>query len=170
SATAKPPRTGIFPCSPPAASAPAALRRPSSTMAASPGISRRMTCPNDSRAGASMDLLELHALAEKERAGRKPLQVRYCMAAGCASSGSESVGLQLREGVKQAGLGDRVQVCGVGCMRLCSQGPLVRVDPDGPLFEKVTAAQSPGIVAELTGGHADAQRGDPNAPFFARQA
>jgi bidirectional [NiFe] hydrogenase diaphorase subunit len=117
-----------------------------------------------------MDLVELHALAEKERAGRKPLQVRYCMAAGCASSGSDVVGVQLREGVKKAGLGDRVQVCGVGCMRLCSRGPLVQIDPDGPLFEKVTPEQAPGIVAELTGGHADAQRGDPNAPFFTRQA
>jgi bidirectional [NiFe] hydrogenase diaphorase subunit len=117
-----------------------------------------------------MDLPELLELAEKERAGRKPVQVRCCVAAGCLSAGSDAVQKGLEESVRQTGLVDRVQVCGVGCMRLCSRGPLVQVDPEGDLYEQVKAPQASAIVAGLTGGHPDAQRGDPDAPFFRRQA
>ena len=37
---------------------------------------------------------------------------------------------------------DRVQVCEVGCMRLCCEGPLVQVDPDGPLYQRVGAGRN----------------------------
>jgi bidirectional [NiFe] hydrogenase diaphorase subunit len=116
-----------------------------------------------------MDLPELIDVAARERARRKPLRIRCCIAAGCLSSGSDKVRANLEAGVRQAGLEDRVEVCGVGCMRLCSHGPLVQLDPAETLFEKVTPEQAPGIVAELTGGHADAERGNPDAPFFRRQ-
>src|ERR1700681_3264559 len=116
-----------------------------------------------------MDHAELLEIGEKERAGRKAIQVRCCTAAGCLSSNAAAVKKGLELGVEQAGLGDRVQVCGVGCMRLCSQGPLIQVDPDGTLYEKVTSDQAPGIVAALQGGTATARRGDPNGPFFKRQ-
>src|SRR5438270_552103 len=116
-----------------------------------------------------MDLAELLDVAEKERRGRKELRLRCCTAAGCLSSGSDAVKKGLEEGVRATGLEGRVQVCGVGCMRLCSQGPLVQVDPDGPLYEKVTPAQAAGVVATLDGGTADARRGDPAGPFFHRQ-
>jgi bidirectional [NiFe] hydrogenase diaphorase subunit len=116
-----------------------------------------------------MDLPELLQIGEKERAAQKPIHVRCCVAAGCLSAGSDAVRANLVEGVKKAGLDERVQVAGVGCMRLCSRGPLVQIDPDGALFENVTPQQAPGIVAELTGGHADAERGNPDAPFFRKQ-
>lgn len=116
-----------------------------------------------------MDLPELLQIGEKERAAQKPVRIRCCVAAGCLSAGSDAVRMNLEEGVKQAGLQDRVQVCGVGCMRLCSRGPLVQVDPDGALYEKVAPPQAGGIVAELKGGHADVLRGDPNSPFFRKQ-
>src|SRR5262249_11553773 len=75
----------------------------------------------------------------------------------------------LTKAVAEAGLADRVQVCGVGCLRLCCEGPLVQVDPDGPLYEKVAPADAPSIVAALGGGAATARRGDPRRPFFTRQ-
>src|SRR5271166_258865 len=111
-----------------------------------------------------MDLAELTEIGTNERAGRKAVRIRCCTAAGCLSAGSVGVKKGLENGVQQQGLGDRVQVCGVGCMRLCSQGPLVQVDPelgelgDGPLYEKVTPDQAPGIVAALRGGTATALR------------
>ena len=83
-----------------------------------------------------MDLPELLQIGEKERAAQKPVRIRCCVAAGCLSAGSDAVRANLVEGVKQAGLDDRVQVSGVGCMRLCSRGPLVQIDPEGALFEK----------------------------------
>jgi bidirectional [NiFe] hydrogenase diaphorase subunit len=54
-------------------------------------------------------------------------------------------------------------------LRLCCEGPLVRVDPEGALYQHVAPDQSASIVATLNGGSTDAQRGDLSSPFFARQ-
>jgi len=116
-----------------------------------------------------MDLEDLHAIAEKERAARKPSRIRLCTAAGCLSSGAKVVKEGLDAAVERAGIGDRVQVCEVGCMKLCGEGPLVGVDPGGDLYPKVVADDAAAIVASLDGGTPPAKRLDPNAPFFARQ-
>src|SRR5262249_50550880 len=117
-----------------------------------------------------MDLDDLHAIAEKERSSRKPVRIRCCAAASCLSSGSMKIIEGLDAAIDQAGLGDRVQVGAVGCMRLCCEGPLVQVDPDGPLYERVKPDEAAAIVAALDGGpDAGARRGDPGQPFFARQ-
>ena len=72
-----------------------------------------------------MDLTELLAIAERERLARKPLRIRCCIAAGCLSSAGQAVKQRLEAAVADAGLTDQVEVCGVGCLRLCSRGPLV---------------------------------------------
>ena len=99
-----------------------------------------------------MDLPELLELAEKERRSRHPLRVRCCVAAGCVSANSEAVLARLQEAVREAGLEDRVRVSPVGCLRLCCEGPLVRTDPDGALYQKVTPETASSIVAGLNGG------------------
>src|SRR6266404_4867096 len=94
------------------------------------------------------DLLEI---TEKERASAKKFTIRCCLAAGCMSSNSRGVKEALDKAVRQAGLQDEVEVRGVGCMKLCCQGPLVQVDAindgatgkvrargSGPLYQKVT--------------------------------
>ena len=113
------------------------------------------------------DLLEI---AEKERASRKKHLIRCCMAAGCMSSNSKGVKEGLEKAVKEAGLEEQVEVRGVGCMRLCCQGPLAAVDPAGALYQKVSPDQASTLVGTVKGG-ADAglQRGDPKAPFFTEQ-
>jgi bidirectional [NiFe] hydrogenase diaphorase subunit len=117
-----------------------------------------------------MDLDDLHSIAERERSGRKPVRIRCCAAASCLSCGSMKIIERLDAAIEQAGLGDRVQVGAVGCMRLCCEGPLVQVDPDGPLYEQVKPEQAAAIVAAVDGGpEAGARRGDPGQPFFARQ-
>src|SRR5215470_15556835 len=109
-------------------------------------------------------------IAEKERASRKKYVIRCCMAAGCMSSNSKGVKEGLEKAVKDAGLDDQVEVRGVGCMRLCCQGPLAQVDPDGALYQKVVPEQATAVVGTLQGGAgAGLQRGDPNAPFFTGQ-
>ncbi len=114
-----------------------------------------------------MDLADLQAIAETERSARKPVRIRCCTAAGCLSSGSMKVKEGLEAAVAQAGLGDQVQVCAVGCLRLCCEGPLVQVDPDGPLYERVTPDDAASIVAALDGGpEATARRGDPHQPVL----
>ncbi|MFB3818067.1 MAG: NADH-quinone oxidoreductase subunit NuoF [Candidatus Methylomirabilales bacterium] len=116
-----------------------------------------------------MDLAELLEIAERERKARKAIRLRCCLAAGCLSSQGGAVKAALDQAVAAAGLTDSVDVVGVGCLGLCSQGPLVQVDPMGTLYEKVTPADAPSIVAALTAGTATARQGDPQHPFFARQ-
>ena len=117
-----------------------------------------------------MDLNQLHRIAADERAHRAPQQIRCCVAAGCVSSQSADVLSRLKESVAQSGLEKEVHVAAVGCMRLCSQGPLVQVDPEGALYQKVTPQTAPSIVAGFRGGVVDAPRCDTNHPFFKLQA
>lgn len=125
------------------------------------------------------DLIEI---AEKERAARKKHVIRCCMAAGCMSSDSKGVKEALDKAVKEAGLEDQVEVRGVGCMKLCCQGPLVQVDThepgatvqvsaegQGPLYLKVTPETAPSLVGTLKGGKTQVQQGDPKNPFFTEQ-
>jgi bidirectional [NiFe] hydrogenase diaphorase subunit len=125
------------------------------------------------------DLIEI---AEKERASRKKYVVRCCMAAGCMSSNSKGVKEGLEKAVKEAGLEDQVEVRGVGCMKLCCQGPLVQVDSaaegatvqvsaagQGPLYQKVTPEDAASLIGTLKGGKTKVQRGNPKAPFFTEQ-
>lgn len=119
-----------------------------------------------------MDLTELQEIADKERQGHKPIRIRCCMAAGCLSANAQAVKQQLEVAVSAAGMQEDVEVCGVGCMRLCSQGPLVQVDPAGTLYEQVTPENAPAVVTALgdTATPEEApRRGDPSQPFFARQ-
>lgn len=121
-----------------------------------------------------MDLDDLQAIADEERAARKPIRIRCCTAASCASLGAAGVMLGFNTAVAAAGSGDRVAVAEVGCLRLCSEGPLVQVDPDGTLYERVRPEDTAGVLAAIGGGGtapapAAARRGHPGQPFFARQ-
>jgi bidirectional [NiFe] hydrogenase diaphorase subunit len=117
-----------------------------------------------------MDVQQLLELGKTEQQSRLPLRIRCCMAAGCLSANSQAVYDRLKYAVDAQGLDDKVQVCAVGCLRLCCEGPLVQVDPEGALYQKVTAENAASIVGSLTGGHATAHRGDPKSPFFANQS
>jgi bidirectional [NiFe] hydrogenase diaphorase subunit len=112
---------------------------------------------------------DLNAIAEKERAGRKKTVIRCCLAAGCMSSSSEAVKKNLESAVKDAGLTDEVEVRGVGCMKLCCEGPLVSIDTQDALYEKVTPEDALALIGTLKGGKTDVKRGDFNHPFFKKQ-
>jgi len=117
-----------------------------------------------------MDLTELLEIGEKERQRQGGIRIRVCVAAGCLSANAQAVKQSLEAAVAEAGLAESIQVAGVGCLGLCSGGPLVAVDPDNILYEKVTPADAPSIVAALTGrGPATARRADFNHPFFTKQ-
>ena len=112
---------------------------------------------------------DLNEIAEKERASRKKFTIRCCMAAGCMSSNSDAVKKSLEKAVKDSGLDELVEVRGVGCMRLCCQGPLVQVDPNDALYERVTPEDAASVVGTVKGGQTTVQRGDPKSPFFTEQ-
>jgi len=116
-----------------------------------------------------MDLAELQQIAQDERAQQKPVRIRCCAAAGCVSSGSLAVKQAFDREVAAQGMNDRVQVCSVGCLRLCCAGPLVQLDPKQELFEEVKPEQVPSIIASLKGEPTNAKRGDSQRPFFTKQ-
>ncbi len=116
-----------------------------------------------------MDLSELHAIAERERSRRKAICIRCCTSSGCQASAALEVERQLKEAVAAAGRDDQVEVVGVGCMGFCGQGPMVSVEPGDLLYQRVRPEQAAGIIAALDGGPCEAERGDHQHPFFARQ-
>jgi bidirectional [NiFe] hydrogenase diaphorase subunit len=116
-----------------------------------------------------MDLLELHEIAQQERDRHKPYRILCCTAAGCMSSGAASVKASLEAAIAHTELATEVEVCGVGCLRLCGQAPLVAVSPNHQLYQQVTPENAPSIVAALKSGTATAIACDPHHPFFANQ-
>ncbi|MBI5388558.1 MAG: SLBB domain-containing protein [Verrucomicrobia bacterium] len=116
-----------------------------------------------------MLLEDLIKIQETELAARKKCTLRVCLAAGCMSLNAEAVKEALEKAVQEAGLANDVEVRGVGCMKLCCEGPLVGVDPEASLYRQVTPENAASIVSTFKGGQAEAEKGDPHSPFFEKQ-
>ena len=99
---------------------------------------------------------ELHKIAESERQAQAKYQhtVHVCIAAGCLSSQSDQVKESLRREVQESGMHGDTLVKGVGCMGLCSAGPLVSVDDDPGLYTNVKPEDAGEIVRSLDVGRA----------------
>src|ERR1700757_4497992 len=95
---------------------------------------------------------ELDQIAETEREQQSHFtqRVNVCVAAGCLSCQSQSVKDALDQEVSRRGTKDHCQVKGVGCMGLCSEGPLVSTS-SGVLYKKVGAADGLAILDSLAG-------------------
>jgi len=118
-----------------------------------------------------MELNELLEIGEKERTRQKEIRVHCCTSTGCLAANSGDVKKNMDKAVKDGGLGDRVEVVGVGCMGFCGKGPLVQVDPEETLYEEVTPEKAASII-EAIGGKDNGGtpvKGDVRHPFFARQ-
>ena len=110
--------------------------------------------------------------AERLRGQALRHHICVCTAAGCQSAGSGEVKNALAREVADEGLRQSCEVKGVGCMGLCSAGPLVAVDSgeDRVLYQKVTPDDAEDIVAALDGGTQVSRLiCDTGAPFFSRQ-
>ncbi|HEY4972612.1 MAG TPA: NAD(P)H-dependent oxidoreductase subunit E, partial [Steroidobacteraceae bacterium] len=122
-----------------------------------------------------MTIEELRKIAEAEHDAEKKFQhhVCVCIAAGCLSSGADHVRDALKKEVAESGMKNEVLVKGVGCMGLCSAGPLVTVETENQMFANVTPEAAPEIIRSLdTGGDPTAGGLHPcptNVPFFERQ-
>ena len=119
-----------------------------------------------------MNLDDLEDMAEEVRAADEGVEheVRVCMAASCQSSGAPPVLEALRAALPE---NNRCKVKGVGCMGLCSGGPLVAVQPKGGdtpiLYRDVRAEDAGAIVASVGGAPVERLRCPTDIPFFARQ-
>jgi bidirectional [NiFe] hydrogenase diaphorase subunit len=112
-----------------------------------------------------LEELEQIAATEREDRAANPVQIHVCMAAGCLSAGSAKVKEALE---KEAG--ECCKVKGVGCMGLCSSGPLVRVQPEGVLYGNVKPEDAAEIVQSVKEKKiVERLRCDTSAPFFVRQ-
>src|SRR5262245_38558565 len=101
--------------------------------------------PSDSRDGSPMDRTELQTIAGREQANRKPCRILCCTGSGCQAARSLDVKSRLEKAVADRGLGDRIEVVGVGCLAFCGQGPLVEASPGSILFQRVALEQAESI-------------------------
>ena len=92
-----------------------------------------------------------------------------CMAAGCASTGSGKVKDALTEEVKKRGLEHTCKVKGTGCLGLCSQGPLMTVEPQGVMYKEVKAEHAPAIIDSLSSKPVSSLLCSTEQPFFKYQ-
>jgi bidirectional [NiFe] hydrogenase diaphorase subunit len=114
---------------------------------------------------------ELAELAAESREKQQQYKycLRVCMAAGCLSQHSDSIKAALEDEVKAQGRDHEIQIKGVGCLGLCAAGPLVAVEPDNVLYEKVQAEDAPALIASIGKEPISELRCDEKMPFFSRQ-
>ncbi|MCC7446135.1 MAG: NADH-quinone oxidoreductase subunit NuoF [Anaerolineae bacterium] len=113
--------------------------------------------------------LERIVLAEQAERARPHNCIRVCTSAGCLTAHSNQVKDAIKAEIDKRGLSKSCRVKGVGCMGLCSAGPLVSVEPDDVLYQHVTAEDAPKIVKAM-GSHPVHKLECPvNIPFFRRQ-
>ena len=116
-----------------------------------------------------MDYQDLLDIAEAEKTRQKSIRVHCCTSTGCQAANSVDVMKNMKNAVKAAGLEERIEVVGVGCMGFCGRGPLVQIDPDDTLYEEVEPENAASIIDALNGGTTQVTKGDSQHPFFSRQ-
>lgn len=117
----------------------------------------------------TVDELQQLVMKEQEAKQRYKCQINVCVATGCVMCGSERVKEALEEAVKAKGLDGEVLVKGVGCLGLCSAGPMVLVEPDGIIYHKVQPEDAPAVVQSLVSTPVERLICSPEMPFFKRQ-
>lgn len=119
-----------------------------------------------------LDRLQEIAAEARETASSYKHCLRVCMAASCQSVGAEDVQKQLASKVEENGRQD-IQVKGVGCMGLCSAGPLVRVDsPERKVsitYRQANTDDVGELYDSLDSKPVERLRCPTDIPFFARQ-
>jgi len=120
----------------------------------------------------------LREIAEKHRAKQRKFQYRVnvCTAASCMSRQSDEIADNIEKAIKASGAEDKACVRCVGCMGLCSRGPLVEVDqPKGKpgkttMYELVTPDDAHTLAEATLGGRVWHERHrSTDVPFFSRQ-
>jgi len=114
------------------------------------------------------ELIEV-AEATREQIHSFQHHITICVAAGCISLNSDKVLEALLAETEARGLQDKVEVKGAGCMGLCARGPLLRIDPEGIMYQGVTVEDVPAILDTLEKGADEKLLLEQDVPFFERQ-
>lgn len=120
--------------------------------------------------------IDLAAIAAQETAAQRAVRCRVlcCTSTACVSSGALASHDAIAESLKQAGLEKEVEIVSTGCMGLCSQGPIARVEEHNEkstLYSDLDPASARQIAQQhLVGGQpiTDHQISE-EIPFFKRQ-
>jgi bidirectional [NiFe] hydrogenase diaphorase subunit len=118
-----------------------------------------------------MMLDEINEIAQRQREKEAGFRhrINVCIAAGCLSSRSDALVEAFEEGIARRGLEKSCRVKGVGCLGLCAGGPLVAIEPDGPLYRGVAAGDVGEILDALPGSPLARLHCPRETPFFQRQ-
>ncbi len=108
---------------------------------------------------------------EAERQASLENRIHVCTAAGCVSCGADGVRRAIADEIQKQGRAGKVEVCGTGCLGLCSRGPMVLSAADRQLYGSVTPADAPALVStEPAAREPLAPRAiGLDAPFYAKQ-
>ncbi len=96
---------------------------------------------------------DIHEIAKAKQAElqRFRCNIYCCHSTGCKSSGSDDIIDLLKAAVVEHGLEGDVRVVATGCMGLCAQGPLVRVEINGQkdiLYKRIEPLVARLIITE----------------------
>lgn len=96
---------------------------------------------------------DIHEIAKNKLNDLERFQcsIYCCHSTGCKSSGSDEIIDLIRNAVADHGVEDKVRVVSTGCMGLCAQGPLVRVEIKGQkdvLYKRIEPLVARLIVTE----------------------
>ena len=85
---------------------------------------------------------DIHAIAETKLAEIEKYKctIYCCHSTGCKSSGSDDILDLMKNVVAENQVEDKIRIVATGCMGLCAQGPLIRVEIKGQkdvLFKRV---------------------------------
>lgn len=76
---------------------------------------------------------DIHEIAKNKQAklDRFQCSIYCCHSTGCKSSGSDDLIDLIKQAIVDHGIEDKVRIVATGCMGLCAQGPLIRVEIKG---------------------------------------
>ncbi len=127
----------------------------------------------------TIDELFEHQAEELARQQSLDNRIYCCTAAGCTSSGAEAVKKAIGEEIKKQDLGGKLEVCGTGCMGLCSRGPLLKMSAGQTMYAGVEPGDAEAVVKAAcardgapddgAAGRLAGLRLEAGIPFFARQ-
>ncbi len=126
---------------------------------------------------------ELEKLRETIAASRDPDKpcITVCGGTGCIALGAENVITAFREEIKKQGLGRKVDLKVTGCPGFCERGPLVLIEPQGTLYQRVKSDDVNPVVTSVSEGkvidrlvYKDPQSGkkfpsESEVPFYKKQ-
>ncbi len=113
---------------------------------------------------------ELEKIAEHEielQKSRKTLNV--CMAAGCISCQSNELKSALEKALQEQGNKTGHQVKSVGCLGLCTSGPLVLLEKENIIYKNVAPSDAAEIVKRLDGQPVARLACPTDLPFYREQ-